>query len=150
MPEYGHRGHVEVCSASPQSLKAFQEGRPSRGAQLRAPSPHCRSYHHIICCRSRDPWDCPASILCNEIRIIIRHTGRVDFEVDPKGAIYKNVSTGPSKLYPCSCNSSIGELMTDWQLVISYWFGFSCTYHNVYIRESEHVIPYAEEGHKVG
>ena len=63
--------------------------------------------------RSRDPWDHPASILCNEIRIIMRHMGRVDFEVGPKGAIYKNVSTGPSKLFPCSCNSSIGESMTD-------------------------------------
>ena len=100
--------------------------------------------------RSRDPWDRPASILCNEIRIIIRHTGRVDFEVDPKGAIYKNVSTSPSKLYPCSCNSSIGESTTDRQLAICYWFGFSCTYHNIHIQESEHAIPYAEEGHKVG
>ena len=63
--------------------------------------------------RSRDPWDHPASILYNKIHIIIRHMGRVNFEVDPKGAIYKNVSTGPSKLYPCSCNSSIGESTTD-------------------------------------
>ena len=43
--------------------------------------------------RQRDPWDRPASILCSEIRTILRHTGRVDFEVDPKGAIYKNVRT---------------------------------------------------------
>ena len=34
---------------------------------------------------SRDPWDRPASILCNKICIIIRHMGRVDFEVNPKG-----------------------------------------------------------------
>ena len=53
--------------------------------------------------RQRNPWDRPASILCSEIRTIIRHTGRVDFEVDPKGAIYKNVSPCPSKPYPCSC-----------------------------------------------
>ena len=53
--------------------------------------------------RQRNPWDRPASILCSEIHTIIRHTGKVDFEVDPKGAIYKNVSTCPSKPYPCSC-----------------------------------------------
>ena len=41
----------------------------------------------------RDPWDCPASILCNEICTIIRHTGNIDFEVNPKGSIYKNVHT---------------------------------------------------------
>ena len=45
----------------------------------------------------RDPWDCPASILCNKIRTIIRHTGNIDFEVNPKGSIYKNV---------CTCTSS--------------------------------------------
>ena len=43
--------------------------------------------------RQRDPWDRPASILCSEIHTILRHTGRVDFKVDPKGAIYKNVHT---------------------------------------------------------
>ena len=41
----------------------------------------------------RDPWDWPASILYSKIHTILRHTGRVDFEVDPKGVIYKNVHT---------------------------------------------------------
>ena len=41
----------------------------------------------------RDLWDHLASILCNEIRTIIRHTGNVNFEVNPKGSIYKNVHT---------------------------------------------------------
>ena len=98
---------------SPKASKPFKKAGLPKGLN-----------YELLCCtvipttisyvgRSRDPWDHPASILCNEIRIIIRHTGRVDFEVDPKGAIYKNVSTSPSKLYPCSCNSSIGESTTD-------------------------------------
>ena len=39
----------------------------------------------------KDPWDQPQSILCNEICIILKSTGGVDFEVDPKGPIYRNV-----------------------------------------------------------
>ena len=40
----------------------------------------------------RDPWDQQPSTLCNEIHLIMKLTGGMDFEVDPKGAIYKNVS----------------------------------------------------------
>ena len=59
-----------------------------------------RLLHHTIVptiiayfAHQRDPWDCLASILCNKICTIIRHTGNVDFEVNPKGSIYKNVHT---------------------------------------------------------
>ena len=58
--------------------------------------------YEILCCTviptviayyacQKDPWDRPQSILCNEICIILRSAGAVDFKVDPKGPIYKNV-----------------------------------------------------------
>ena len=40
----------------------------------------------------RDPWDQQVSVLCNEIWIILKSASGMDFEVDPKGPIYKNVS----------------------------------------------------------
>ena len=49
----------------------------------------------------RDLWDRLASILCNEIRTIISHTGNVNFEVNPKGSIYKNVHTVAQKMSTC-------------------------------------------------
>ena len=42
--------------------------------------------------RQRDPWDRQVSVLCNEIQIILKSASGMDFEVDPKGPIYKNVS----------------------------------------------------------
>lgn len=69
--------------------------------------------------RQRDPWDRPASILSTEICTIIRHTGRVDFEVDPKGTIYKNVRTCPSRHYPYSFVSQVTQRLSDsWRAVI--------------------------------
>ena len=54
---------------------------------------HCTVVPTIIACHAhqKDPWDHPQSILCNEIHIILRSAGGVDFKVDPKGPIYKNV-----------------------------------------------------------
>ena len=40
----------------------------------------------------RDPWDQQVSVLCNEIWIILKSASGIDFEVNPKGPIYKNVS----------------------------------------------------------
>ena len=87
----------------PKASKPFKKAGLSEG--LNYELLHCTVIPTIIAYlgRQRNPWDRPASILCSEIRTIIRHTGKVDFEVDPKGAIYKNVGTRPSKPYPCSC-----------------------------------------------
>ena len=40
----------------------------------------------------RDPWDQQASVICNEIWVILTSAGGMDFEVDPRGPIYKIVS----------------------------------------------------------
>ena len=67
----------------------------------------------------REPWDHPASILCGEIHTITRHTGRVNFEVDSKSTIYKNVCTCSSWHYPYSFVSQVTQWLSDsWWAVI--------------------------------
>ena len=77
--------------APSKSVKPFRKSDLSEGLN-----------YEVFCCtiiptviayyaRQKDPWDRPQSVLCNEICIILKSAGGVDFEVDPKGPIYKNV-----------------------------------------------------------
>ena len=81
----------------------FQEVRPPQGAQLQRVSPHCHPHFIAYYAHQRDPWDWSQSILCNEIYIILRSTGGVDFEVDPKGLIYKNIHAIRYGHHSCYC-----------------------------------------------
>ena len=83
----------KVVAPRPKSSKPFK--KLSLPEELDYDLLHCTVIPTTIAyyARQRDPWDQPASILCSEICTILRHTGRVDFKVDPKGAIYKNVHT---------------------------------------------------------
>ena len=70
----------------------------------------------------RNPWDRQPSTLCNEIRLIMKSTGGMDFEVDPKGAIYKNVSTifvVTNIAIPPHPNPQVTQHLSDtWQSII--------------------------------
>ena len=79
--------------APSKSVKPFRKSDLPEGLNYEVF--HCTVIPTIIAyyaCQ-KDPWDRPQSILCNEIHIILKSAGGVDFKVDPKGPIYKNVCT---------------------------------------------------------
>ena len=58
--------------------------------------------YEVLCCtiiptviayyaHQKDPWNWPQSILCNKIHVILRSASGMDFNINPKGSIYKNV-----------------------------------------------------------
>ena len=74
-----------------KSVKPFRKSDLSKGLNYKV---FCLTIIPTVIAyyvRQKDPWDQPQSILCNEICIILKSAGGVDFEVDPKGPIYKNV-----------------------------------------------------------
>lgn len=84
----------------PKSSKSF--GKANLPADLN---------YELLCCtvvpsvigyytHQKDPWDQPASILCNEIKIILKATGGGVWDINPKGAIYKNVHMRHLQLLP--------------------------------------------------
>ena len=80
----------------------------------------------------RDPWDCPAYILCNEIYTIIRHTGNVDFKVNSKSSIYKMYIHALLHTVLLSClpdNSMAGWQLASFLYVNAKGNNMSVSYH---------------------
>ena len=79
--------------APSKSVKPFRKSDLPKGLNYEVF--HCTIIPTVIAyyvCQ-KDPWDQPQSVLCNEIHIIMKSASGVDFEVDPKGLIYKNIHT---------------------------------------------------------
>jgi hypothetical protein len=83
--------------------------------------------------RQKDPWDRPQSILCNEIRVILRSVSGMDFNIDPKEPIYKNVRIiNHCRHYPHSFIFS-GYSTSFGQLASRHWLGLINSYHNLHL-----------------
>ena len=79
----------------------------------------------------KDPWDQPQSILCNEIYVILRLASGIDFAINPKGPIYKNVCI----ISCCHCYSHSfifpGYSTSFRQLASCHWPSLIGSYHNL-------------------
>ena len=84
----------------------------------------------------KDPWDWQLSLLCNEIGIILKSVG-MDFKVNAKGPIYKNVSTFIFSQLLSSLIQLPGHSVSCRQLVSSHWLCVPDTHHRVYLWKPE-------------
>ena len=100
--------------------------------------------------RQKDPLDRPQSILCNEIRIILRSASGMDFDVDPKGPIYKNVH-----IVNCCHHSPYSFILSGYsmsfgQLASCHWFCLIGSHHHLHLRKSKVWVYCTGAGHGVG
>ena len=106
---------------------------PSKGSKffMKSDLPEGLNYE-VFCCTvnptiiayftcQKDPWDEPQSILCSKIHIILRLTSRVDFDIDPRGPIYKNVCT---RAIAITCTTHLNSQVTQC-LSNSWWAAIS-------------------------
>ena len=90
----------------------------------------------------------PSCATRSRFHIILRLAGRVDFEVNPKGAIYKNVcmiSHCHHSLFKVSGYSTSVQ-----QLASCYWLHLIGTYHDIHLWKSTVWVYYAKAGHSMG
>ena len=103
---------------------------------------------YYVC--QKDPWDQPQSILCNEIHVILRSASGMDFNIDPKGPIYKNVCIiSCCHHYPHSFIFS-GYSMSFRQLASCHCLSLISSYHNLHLQKSRVWVYYTGTGHSVG
>ena len=106
---------------------------PSKGSKPFKKSDLPEGLNYEVCCCTviptiiayftcqKDPWDWSQSILCSDICIILRLVSRVDFNIDPRGPIYKNVCTRAIAItHSTHPNSQVTQCLSDsWQATIS-------------------------------
>ena len=110
-----------VTENQSKSITSPKGSKPFRRSDLPDGLNYEVLYHTIIptiiayyTCQ-KDPWDQPQSILHNEIHVILRSASGMDFNIDPKGPIYKNVCMYYKLL------SSLSSLIHIFRLLNVFW-----------------------------